>query len=293
MNIIFVSDSLTRGKSVALGHGQVMMLMLGWLLLPIFIAIGLYYFTLSPGGVPSLQNRAQNHAYSQENLNTMAARLGQLQAQVFRLDALGGRLAKHFKLPEKEFNFDQKPGQGGAEPSLAQFHLNPLQLEQELTRFAKQLDARADSLSVLEALTLREQVNKSAFPSLNPVATGWFSSNYGWRLDPFSGKSAMHEGVDFMADIGTPIKAAAGGKVVYSDYHPQYGNMIAVDHGNGLVSRYAHASKRLVKVGDIVPQGQKIGEVGSTGRSTGAHLHFEVLSNGAPQNPVRYLQVPG
>jgi murein DD-endopeptidase MepM/ murein hydrolase activator NlpD len=293
VNIIFVSDSLTRGKSITLGHSQIMMLTLGWLLLPIFIAIGLYYFTLSQGGMPSRQNQAQNHVYLQENLNTMAGRLGQLQARVFRLDALGGRLAKHFGLPEHEFNFGRKPGQGGAEPSLAQYQLNPRQLEQELARFAKQLDARADSLNVLEALTLREQVKQSAFPSLHPVAAGWFSSNYGWRLDPFSGKEAMHEGVDFMAEAGTPIKAAAGGVVVYSDYHPQYGNMIAVDHGNGLISRYAHASKRLAKVGDIVPQGQKIGEVGSTGRSTGPHLHFEILSNGAPQNPVRYLQVPG
>jgi murein DD-endopeptidase MepM/ murein hydrolase activator NlpD len=293
VNIIFVSDSLTRGKSITLGHSQVMMLMLGWLSLPIFVAIGLYYFTLSQSGMPSQQNRVQSRVYLQENLNTMAARLGQLQAQVFRLDALGGRLAKHFGLPEQEFNFRQKPGQGGAESSLTQYQLNPQQLEQELARFAKKLDARADGLSVLEALTLREKVKQSAFPSLHPVTTGWYSSNYGWRLDPFSGKQAMHEGVDFMAELGTPIKAAAGGVVVYSDYHPQYGNMIAVDHGNGLISRYAHASKRLVKVGDIALQGQTIGEVGSTGRSTGPHLHFEILSNGAPQNPVRYLQVPG
>lgn len=293
MNIIFVSDSLTRGRSVSLGHNQIMMLMLGWLLLPILIAIGMYYFTLSQGGMPLQHNQPQNRTYLQENLNTMAARLGQLQAQVFRLDALGGRLAKHFNLPEKDFKFEQKPGQGGAEPSLAQYQLNPQQLEQELARFAKQLDARADSLSILEALTLREQVKQSAFPSRHPVMTGWFSSNYGLRLDPFSGKQAMHEGVDFMAEVGTPIKAAAGGVVVYSEHHPQYGNMIAVDHGNGLISRYAHASKRLVKVGDIVLQGQQIGEVGSTGRSTGPHLHFEILSNGAPQNPARYLQVPG
>jgi len=293
VNIILVSDKLTSGKSITLGHRQIMMLTLGWLLLPLFIVIGLYYFTLSQGITPSQQNRAQNRVYLQENLNTMAARLGQLQAQVFRLDALGGRLAKHFGLPEHEFNFRQKPGQGGAEPSLSQYQLNPQQFEQELAHFAKQLDARADSLSVLEALTLREQVKQSAFPSLQPVATGWFSSNYGMRLDPFSGKQAMHEGVDFMAEVGTPIKAAAGGVVVYSEHHPQYGNMVAIDHGNGLISRYAHASKRLVKASDIVLQGQKIGEVGSTGRSTGPHLHFEILSNGAPQNPVRYLQVAG
>lgn len=293
MNLIFVSDSLTKGKSIALGHNQIMILMLGGLLLSVSIAFGMHYFMLSPDGVPSQQNRAQNRADFQEDLNAMAARLGQLQAQSFRLDALGGRLAKHFNLPEKEFDFSKKPGQGGAEASMAQYQLNPQQLEHELAQFAEQLDARTDGLSILEALTLREQVKQGAFPSRYPVTTGWFSSNYGWRLDPFSGKQAMHEGVDFVAEAGTPIKAAAGGVVVYSDYHAQYGNMISVDHGSGLISRYAHASKRLVKMGDMVLQGQIIGEVGSTGRSTGAHLHFEVLSNGAPQNPVRYLHNPG
>lgn len=293
MNIIFVSDNLARGKSITLSRNQVIIAALGWGLLPILLALVLYYFMLSQGGVLPQQNQAQNRAYLQENLNTMAARLGQLQAQVQRLDALGGRLAKHFGLSEKEFNFHQQPGQGGAEPGASQFQLNPQQLERELASFAQHLEARSDSLGVLEALTLREQVKKSAFPSAQPVVSGWFSSNYGWRLDPFSGKQAMHEGVDFMAETGTPIKAAAGGVVVYSEYHPQYGNMLEIDHGNGLVSRYAHASKRLAKVGDIVLQGQKIAEVGSTGRSTGPHLHFEILSNGAPQNPARYLHIAG
>lgn len=293
MNIIFVSDNLARGKSITLGRSQAIMLLLGWMLLPFLLAIGLYYFTLSHGSFLPQHNQPQNHAFVQENLNTMSARLGQLQAQVMRLDALGGRLAKHFGLPEQEFNFRQQPGRGGAEPTGPQYQLSPQQLEHELNHFSQQLEKRADNLSVLEALTLREQVKKSAFPSRQPVASGWFSSNYGWRLDPFTGKQAMHEGVDFMAEPGTPIRAAAGGVVVYSDYHPQYGNMLEIDHGNGLVSRYAHASKRLAKLGDIVLQGQKIAEVGSTGRSTGPHLHFEVLSNGAPQNPTRYLQIPG
>ena len=293
MNIIFVSDNLSKGRSIALRRNHVIMLILGWAFLPILIAIGLHYFTLSHSGVPAQQNQALNRSYLQENLNTMGARLGQLQAKLLRLDALGGRLAKHFGLPEQEFNFHQQPGQGGPVPSAAQFQLNQQQLEHELVRFEQQLEARSDSLGVLEALTLREQVKQSAFPSMQPVGTGWFSSNYGWRIDPFTGKQALHEGVDFTAETGAPIKAAAGGVVVYSDYHPQYGNMLEIDHGNGLVSRYAHASKRLAKVGDIVLQGQKIAEVGSTGRSTGPHLHFEVLSNGAPQNPARYLHIAG
>jgi murein DD-endopeptidase MepM/ murein hydrolase activator NlpD len=219
----------------------------------------------------------------------MAARLGKLQAQVLRMDALGGRLAKHFGLPEQEFNFRESPGQGGAEPSSVQHQLNPQQLELELFRFEQLVATRHDSMGMLEILSLRERVEKSAFPSLHPVNAGWFASNFGWRLDPFNGKQSMHEGVDFTAPTGSPIKAAAGGKVTEAERHPQYGNMVTIEHGNNLSTRYAHASKILVKEGDIVLQGQKIAEVGSTGRSTGSHLHFEVLSNGAPQNPAKYL----
>jgi murein DD-endopeptidase MepM/ murein hydrolase activator NlpD len=127
-------------------------------------------------------------------------------------------------------------------------------------------------------------------PSIPPVHTGFYSSNFGWRIDPFTGVSAMHEGVDFMADAGTPIYASAGGVVDYAALHPQYGNMVEIDHGNDIVTRYAHASKLLVKVGQVVRRGEKIAEVGSTGRSTGNHLHFEVRYKGIAQNPVRFLE---
>jgi murein DD-endopeptidase MepM/ murein hydrolase activator NlpD len=114
-------------------------------------------------------------------------------------------------------------------------------------------------------------------------------SAFGWRIDPFTGRSALHTGMDFQADAGTPILAAAGGVVVTQEYHPEYGNMVEIDHGNDLVTRYAHSSRVLVKKGDLVKRGQKIAEVGTTGRSTGAHLHFEVLSQGVPQNPEPFL----
>jgi murein DD-endopeptidase MepM/ murein hydrolase activator NlpD len=121
----------------------------------------------------------------------------------------------------------------------------------------------------------------------------WHSSDYGWRIDPFSGQRAFHEGVDFLAGEGTPVRAAAGGVVVYADLHPQYGNMIEIDHGNDLVSRYAHASRMLVKTGDVVLSGARIAEVGRTGRATGTHLHFEVRHRGVPQNPTHFLRQPG
>jgi murein DD-endopeptidase MepM/ murein hydrolase activator NlpD len=155
------------------------------------------------------------------------------------------------------------------------------------------VDDRGDQLGVLESLFTADRARKKLVPTVLPIHAGWHSSNYGWRIDPFNGQRAFHEGIDFLADSGTAIHAAAGGVVVYSDFHPQYGNMIEVDHGNDLVSRYAHAAKLLVKVGDVVLSGAKIAEVGRTGRATGTHLHFEVRQRGVPQNPIQFLRLPG
>jgi murein DD-endopeptidase MepM/ murein hydrolase activator NlpD len=133
-------------------------------------------------------------------------------------------------------------------------------------------------------------LSKKLLPSVPPIKDAWYSSNFGWRIDPFTGKNAMHEGVDYMVPEGTPINASAGGMVVYADTHPQYGNMVEIDHGNQVVTRYAHASRLLVKVGQMVRRGQEIAISGSTGRSTGPHLHFEVRYKGIAQNPVRFLE---
>ncbi len=127
-------------------------------------------------------------------------------------------------------------------------------------------------------------------PSEPPIPDGWYSSNFGYRIDPISGQKSYHEGIDFPAPTGTPILAAASGKVINAEWHGDYGRMVDIDHGNGLVSRYAHASSINVREGDLVVRGQQIGQVGTTGRSTGPHLHFEVRLNGAPQNPARFLQ---
>jgi murein DD-endopeptidase MepM/ murein hydrolase activator NlpD len=127
-------------------------------------------------------------------------------------------------------------------------------------------------------------------PTIPPVDVRWNASSFGWRLDPFTGQNAMHEGIDFLSETGTPIHAAAGGLVVAAEYHHQYGWMLDIDHGNDFTTRYAHTSKLLVKAGDVVRRGQTVAEVGSTGRSTGAHLHFEVRYKGVAQNPNRFLQ---
>ena len=230
---------------------------------------------------------------TQQRLSAMAIKVGEMQAQILRLEALGERVAKVSGIKKGEINFDRKPGRGGPLLPGRGITLSLDDFQAELTKFGRVLDDKSDQMTVMESLLSGEQVRKAALPSALPVNRGFFSSNFGWRLDPFTGQRTMHEGVDFVAEVGAPIKAAAGGIVVYSDIHAGYGNMIEVDHGNGLVSRYAHASKRLVKEGDVVMRGQKIGEVGSTGRSTGPHLHFEVLLNGTPQNPTRYLNLPG
>jgi len=303
MNIILVSGKLAKGKTVALSHAQVMTLGMALLVLPLLLAMFFTYLLLFHAADiphPYLQSlvlssqrteAAKNQVYLRENLNAMAVKLGQMQAHVLRLDSLGERLATLTGMGKQEFNFDKKPGQGGAESSQPAHDMTISEFGQQLDGLMKKLDDRADQLGLMEAMLVQQQAKKVAMPSTRPVTTGWYSSNYGYRIDPFTGQKAFHEGVDFMADSGTAIHAAGGGIVVYADTYAGYGNMIEIDHGNGLISRYAHASKIQAKVGDVVMKGQKIGEVGSTGRSTGPHLHFEVRHRGAPQNPEHYLHL--
>jgi murein DD-endopeptidase MepM/ murein hydrolase activator NlpD len=229
------------------------------------------------------QEKVQGH------LNAMAVRLGELQARMLRLDGLGDRLAKAAGLKPQELPAGQAPGRGGAESSQPARNLSVAEFTALLERLAREVNERSDQLGVLEALLVEDSANRKFLPTLLPVVDGWFSSNFGYRIDPFSGQQSFHEGIDFPAESGTAIVAAASGLVVEAGWHPQYGKIIEIDHGNGLVSRYAHASQLGVKEGDLVVRGQHIGAVGTTGRSTGPHLHFEVRLNGVPQNPVRFL----
>ncbi len=234
-----------------------------------------------------VQERVQGH------LNAMAMRLGELQAQMLRLDGLGDRLAKTAGLKPQELPSMQPgttPGRGGAPSSLPSRNLSVKEFSDLVEQLALRMDTRQDQLSVLEALLVHDSANRKFLPTLYPILDGWYSSNFGYRIDPFNGQQSMHEGIDFPAESGTPIVAAASGKVITAETHAAYGKMLEIDHGNGLVSRYAHASSLLVKQGDLVMRGQRIATVGSTGRSTGPHLHFEVRLNGVPQNPARFFQ---
>ncbi|HXA46618.1 MAG TPA: M23 family metallopeptidase, partial [Burkholderiaceae bacterium] len=147
----------------------------------------------------------------------------------------------------------------------------------------------SDYMNVVETTLMNFKVKSKLLPTIHPVNVSYNASGFGWRIDPFTGRSAFHEGIDFPSPIGTPIVAAAGGVVIASEYHHEYGNMLEIDHGNDIVTRYAHTSRILVKVGDIVRRGQHVADIGSTGRSTGAHLHFEVLVRGMQQDPHKFL----
>lgn len=226
-----------------------------------------------------------------DNVTALARKLGEVQAQLLRLDALGERVSKVMGIRPEEFRFQELPGRGGALPGSDSMTLQDLDVE--LQRFSRSVEQRADYLTIIEAEVMSQQVRQALLPNSKPVADGFIGSGFGWRTDPFTGQMTRHEGIDFAAPSGTPIHAAAGGVVVLAEFHAEYGNVVEIDHGNQLMTRYAHASRVAVRSGDLVKRGQKIAEVGSTGRSTGPHLHFEVHSKGVAQNPSRFLLAPG
>ena len=165
------------------------------------------------------------------------------------------------------------------------------EFQQMLGDISRTLDDRGDKLGVLDSLLLDDRLARKTIPTTLPVSMGYYSSNFGYRVDPITGKSTFHTGVDLIANVGTPVMAAAGGVVASSSYNGEYGNMVDVDHDNGLTSRYAHLSRSLVKAGDVVMKGQVIAMVGVTGRTTGPHLHFEVREKGIPLNPNKFLSM--
>ena len=305
MNIILVSSATARARTITLDWRHWTAGSLALVSLFVVFTLLFNYVTLRYAAAtqhPLLQaivlaDQRQEAVKTQQmvqgHLNAMAMRLGELQAQMLRLDGLGERLAKLAGLKPQELPSLQAgkvPGRGGAESSLPSRPLSVEEFSELMAKLAQQVDERSDQLGVLEALLVRDSANRKFLPTLLPVVDGWYSSNFGFRIDPFTGLNSYHEGVDFPAEPGTPIVAAASGKVIAAGYHPQYGKIVEIDHGNGLLSRYAHASQIHVREGDLVMRGQRVAAVGSTGRSTGPHLHFEVRLNGVPQNPARFLQ---
>jgi len=226
-----------------------------------------------------------------ENINALALRLGQMNANVIRLNALGGRLTGMANLDDGEFDFANQPAIGGpaqtADISDIQGQLPDLLAD--LEDLETTLDVQEQQLATLEGLMLNRKLNARVSPSGRPVKTGWLSSYFGRRTDPMNGKTAYHRGVDFAGKRGTEVIAVGDGVVIYSGDRFGFGNFVEIKHGNGYITRYAHNEMNLVAVGDKVSQGETIALLGSTGRSTGPHVHFEVWRNGKAVDPLQYI----
>jgi murein DD-endopeptidase MepM/ murein hydrolase activator NlpD len=303
MNVIFVGRKTGRVKQLDLRHPLVIA---AALVLVSGIVGGAFSIGMSLGGrhgttnpvdqlggwsADLLRQKAQIEDVRrvlQEKVNALAMRVGQMNANVIRLNAMGKRLTRMANLSDGEFDFGNPPALGGAETADGQPAQIP-NLTAMVDDLQGQLASREQQLGVLENLILTRELNKQVYPEGRPVQQGFISSYFGQRADPFTGYTAVHKGIDFAGPEGTKVSAVAAGLVTFAGDRPGFGNMVEINHGNGLSTRYCHNEKLLVKQGDMVRKGQEVSLMGSTGHSTGPHLHFEVLKNGAQVDPLRFI----
>jgi len=307
MNIVVFSKRWAKARHIELGHPLVLsavVISCGLLLSGAFFA-GVHWNSSQPVPVvvaaPDLeQQQAQIHSMRvqlNEQLADLAARVGQVNAQMLRLNALGKRLTEMAHLDKGEFNFDAPPAQGGPEVEAAidvnsdipESSAAAGQLGDVLERLQAQLIDRERQMVILETFITARQLTKLAVPNGTPLFGSYISSEFGRRVDPFTGELAFHPGVDLAASEGAMVHSVAPGVVTWAGERAGYGKLVEINHGNGYVTRYGHNSLVLVHVGDKVKKGQNVSQVGSTGRSTGPHLHFEVIKNGQTVNPISFL----
>lgn len=292
-------------KAKTLSVLQVSMITLALIILPVLITLLLIVpqETATQQGLKSLIPSQLRFSFNnpQKHLDAYAVQLGELQARIMRLDSQSERLAKLAgekkeiiknqsstkQSPNPEANKVPQINRGG--PLVLNAPFSEFDLQKNIAELTEKVELKTEYLSVLEAKLLRKSVLKDTLPNSSPINAAFNSSSYGWRIDPFNGNKAFHEGLDFSADSGVSIYAAAGGIVTSAEQTPDYGKIVKIEHGSGLETRYAHASKLLVKVGDRVEKGQIVAEVGNTGRSTGPHLHYEIRLNGNALDPRKYL----
>jgi murein DD-endopeptidase MepM/ murein hydrolase activator NlpD len=302
MNVIFVGRKTSRIKQLDLRHPLVVaaaLAIVGCIVGGAFsIGVGLGSRHRGPNPIDQLGNWSAELLHQkaqvedvrrvlQEKVNALAMRVGQMNANVIRLDALGKRLTRMANLNDGEFDFGNPPALGGesADGQPAQIP----NLTAMVDDLQNQLSSREQQLGVLETLILTRELNKQVYPEGRPVEQGFISSYFGTRADPFTGYSAVHKGLDFASPEGTKVSSVAAGLVTFAGERPGYGQMIEINHGNGLATRYCHSEKLLVKQGDMVRKGQEVALIGSTGHSTGPHLHFEVLKDGVQVDPLRFI----
>lgn len=287
-------------KAKSLSALQTSLLLAGLVLLPVVLTL---LFITPQSNIKEKGMRAllppqirSSIISSQVHLDAYAKELGELQARIMRLDAQNQRLAKLAGENEKKIvNNPNLKSQGGFKldgrggPLVQSHAISEAELKAAILELTEEVDGRDEYMSSIEAKILQKSVLKDMLPNISPVYAAFNSSSYGWRIDPLNGNKAFHEGLDFTADSGTAIRAAADGIVSTSERTPDYGNIVKIDHGSGLETRYAHASKLLVKPGERVIKGQTVAQVGNTGRSTGPHLHYEIRLNGNALDPRKYI----
>jgi murein DD-endopeptidase MepM/ murein hydrolase activator NlpD len=314
MQVLITHGSVARTRMLQFSRWQLLVGAIGGFFLLMLLAGTLYhvvFLTAAREGWPVVSRVvklvvrdefAQRDRFMRENLDAMAQKVGEMQAKMIKLEAVSERVSGMAGMkPEELQQLMAKPapspaaaaapntaagGKGGPFVPLVSPSLE--QLQGWVGSLDEQADQNTDLYIMIESRLLEARLQTLMIPNSRPV-DGPVGSGFGIRSDPFTGRAALHTGLDFPADIGTPIHAAAGGVVIFADTHPQYGRMLEIDHGRGLVTRYAHTSKMVVHTGDIVKRGDVIAMVGTTGRSTGPHLHFEVLVDGVPQNPAKFL----
>jgi len=298
MDIILLSKF--RGRPCRVQIGSPMQLMLLFVFTSIFASgLGLFGYWVgqsqaSSSSITSIQQEiklqrdliSQTRFNARADLDALAARLGEVQAHAMRLNALGQKLVTIAKLDRGEFNFEESPGIGGPE----EIGLQELDFGSEIDEVILELEDREQQLGVLENILMSSHMQEEVLPEGRPIKRGWISSYYGTRTNPFTGKLQFHKGMDFAAKSGSDVLAVAGGVITWSSKRYGYGNLVEINHGNGFMTRYGHNEKNLVEVGDTVKKGQLISLMGSTGRSTGPHVHFEVLKNGRQINPQKFVQ---
>ena len=298
MHIILVSNRLATAKTLNITPRLVVMAAVGFVVLSfvtsfLFSWVGVRFnLPFAAELVESVQkvHNRKTEEYLRDNISTMAVKLGEMQAQLMRLDLLGERISKQSGIVLPKHEAGAKGGAGGPLVNPAKpFSVESLQ--REVDRLALSVEQRSEGLIALESQLMERRIKTTLLPTIVPINADHIGSTFGSRVDPIAGVGAMHEGIDFVAETGTRVAVSAGGVVTVAEYHPAYGNMIEVDHGNDFSSRYAHLSRLDVKAGQIVKRGQLIGLSGNTGRSTGPHLHFEVRYRGVAQNPSRFLQM--
>lgn len=291
MNVIFFSRRVGKARHLNLAHpvtlGLVALAGIG-LLVGSFV-IGLNVGQQRDDGSGGGAEIAALKSQLQDRVDGLALRTGQLNAQLLRLNALGKRLAEMAKISSREFDFDHDPPQGGPEGDGGGRSAQLPELTSMLDNLEQRIGLGGAQLSALENVILGRQLSADIRPTGRPVTQGYISSYYGERMDPFDGEEAFHRGVDFAADAGADVLAVATGIVTWAGPRAGYGVLVEVSHGNGYVTRYAHSSRVLVKVGETVERGQAVAAVGSTGRSTGPHVHFEVLRNGGQIDPIAFV----